>query len=276
MRPGVNYNSISRGVHLLADGGLPASFDGMLWRPASVAAYGAALHAIYSFALGHAQIQNRTGATIVCGIGARVHTSMWRAGQWVHATTTYNDDTVDAQDAGADDFPLETLTNNDGFLVASRYPINCIVKAITEASLGSTPIRVIEYSKAGGTWGTIANAFIPIVSNGHYAEGETVVLWDHPTDLAVLEAGHGTGVPIGMYGYRFRATTAPTTTAGLAGTMSVFEVIRAIEGLGDNNLYEINPASSEHKFAPHGEALFAILSSKSAIQSRVSAEVRAA
>src|SRR5574337_230149 len=108
MRHEYSYNSIDRGVALLMDGGKPYSFDGVLWRPPGIFAYGERQDEIYRFGLGFGSIQNRTGGAIQCGIGGRLHPTYWRAGQWTHGITTFVDDTIDAQDAGANDFPMET------------------------------------------------------------------------------------------------------------------------------------------------------------------------
>jgi hypothetical protein len=256
------------------DGGKPYSYDGVLWRPPGVHALGVnnRLTELYRFGMGFGSIQNRTGGAIVCGIGGRVHTSHWVAGQWVQSTTTFTDDTVDAQDAGTNDFALETTTNNDGWMLASRQPVNAVCLDIGTASVGA-PVRTIEYSLAGGTWQALTNVLIPPVTGANWATGEAVILWENPSDLAVLEAGHGTGVPVGMYGYRFRSTTAPGV-AGVANSLSVAEIILATEGVSDNNVYEVNPGGGEYYLSNAYDAMVALLSSKAAIQSRVNIDVR--
>lgn len=273
MRTHYSYNSIDRGVALLMDGGKPYSFDGVLWRPPGVAAYGSRLNEIYRFGLGFGFIHNRTGGAIQCGLGGRIHPNRWKAGQWVQSTTTFTDDTVDAQDSGATDFPLETLTANDGFLVASLDRFNALCLDIGTASTGTNPTRTLEYSLAGGTWQALSNMLVPPVTGGHWVVGEAVVLWNIPVDWAPLEAGHGTGVPIGMYGVRVRSTTPPGTQAAVANSMSVAEIILAIEGLADNNVYEISP-SGEHYLGGGYDSFVALLSSKAAIQSVVHAGAR--
>ena len=257
------------------DGGKPYSFDGVLWRPSGIAAYGARLDEIYRFGLGFASIQNRTGGVIQCGVGARLHPSEWRAGQWVQGSTTFTDDTVDAQDSGASDFPMETLVANDGFIVGARSPFNALAIDIGTASVGGTPVRTLEYSLAGGTWSVLSNVLVPPVTSGQYATGENLILWGIPSDWAPLEAGHGTGVPLGLYGVRFRSTTAPGTTAAIANSMSVAKIVLAIEGLADNSVYEIN-STGEHYLEGAYDSVVAVLSSKSAIQSMVHADVRVA
>jgi hypothetical protein len=270
MKPTYVYQSISRGVSLLMDGGKPYNFDGVLWRPPTFSG----LSEIFRFGLGFGSIQNRTGVTIAAALGARLDRTSWKAGQWVNATTTYTDDTRDAQDSDLNDFALETTTNNDGWALFGYAPINCVCLDIGTASLTGTPVRTIEYTKAGGTWGSITNLFVPPVSGGHWAVGEAIIMWVNPTDLAVSEAGHGTGVPLGLYGYRFRSTTAPTGTAALANSLSCAQVARPISGLADTIIYEYDLPSGEHYFDAACDAMVAVLSSKAAVQSMIQAEVR--
>lgn len=255
------------------DGGKPYNFDGVLWRPPGVAAYGVRQEEIYRFGLGYYSIHNRTGLPIQCGVGARLHPTAWRAGQWTEAGTVYTEDSVDAKSVAANDFALETLTNNSGFVVAALHHFNALCIDIGTASVGGTPVRTIEYSLAGGTWTALANVLVPPVTGGHYAVGENIILWGIPSNWAVLEAGHGTGVPLGLYGIRFRSSTAPTTTAALANSFSVAKIVSALEGLTDNSLYEMN-SSGESYLEGAYDAVVALLSSKAAIQSVVHAEVR--
>jgi hypothetical protein len=257
------------------DGGKPYSFDGVLWRPPGIAAYGARLEEVYRFGLGFASIQNRTGNVIQCGVGGRVHKSEWVAGQWTHAGTVFTNDTVDAQNATVTDFPMETLTANDGFLVAARNPFNTLCIDVGTASAGTNPVRTMEYSLAGGTWQVLTNLLVAPISSGHYAIGENLIVWGIPNDWAPLEAGHGTGVPLGLYGARFRSTTAPGTTAAVANSLSVAKIIVAIEGLADNVIYEIKPVGEEYLEGGY-DSFVAMLSNKAAIQSMVHADVRVA
>jgi len=74
----------------------------------------------------------------------------WYAGQWDDdgATTSFIDDTTDAQDAGAADFQLGNTTNNDGFYVSCDYSFNRVV--FTNASqAGGAPVA--EYMYYGGS-----------------------------------------------------------------------------------------------------------------------------
>jgi hypothetical protein len=271
MKPGAVYNSVSRGVSLLMDGGRPYSFDGVLWRPPSVGGF----VEVFRFGLGYGQIQNRTGVTLNgVGFGARLHPSGWKAGQWTASSSTFTDDTSDAQSAAAGDFPLETLTGGDGFLVAALWRFGAICLDISTASVGGTPVRVIEYSKGDGTWATLNNALVPPVTGGHWPTGENLILFMPPSNWEPMLPAHGTGVPVGYYGVRVRATTAPSTTAAAAASLSVAQVVLATGSLANNNILEFNPGSGEFYFDGACDALVAILSSKAAQQSMVHAEVR--
>jgi hypothetical protein len=196
---------------------------------------------------------------------------MWKAGQWVNATTTYTDDTTDFQDAGASDAALETLTNNDGFLVSSRVKFNALSINVGTASVG-VPARVLEYSSGTSTWTAITN-FISFAGSGAvYATGENVIVWVPPADWAVMAGGHGTGVNTGQYGIRIRATTA-SGTAGVASTMSVHRIYFLTEGLADNNLIDIPLGGMYFPMELSGEALVSYISVLNN-QNRVTALVR--
>src|SRR5438552_125372 len=55
--------------------------------------------------LGYFSMHNRAGGAIFAGMAVRIPNQFWQAGQWTDATTTYTDDTADAQSAAGNDFP---------------------------------------------------------------------------------------------------------------------------------------------------------------------------
>jgi len=153
------------------------------------------------------------------GMGVKIANRYWKMGQWTNASTTYTDDTADAQNQTTNDVALETTTNNDGFLVACATPFNAISLNVTTASGGGAAVRALDYSIASGWSGT---ASLPVTqAAGPLSTGETVVAWHVWPDWVPMTAVHGTNVPLGYYGVRIRATTAPTTTASLAQAMEV-------------------------------------------------------
>lgn len=203
-------------------------------------------------------IQNRSGGAANVGLGVRLSKSLWKAGQWVHATTTFTDDTTDFQDAGASDAALETTTNNDGFLVSSPHKFNALAINVGTASVG-VPVRVLEYSVGTSTWTAITNYINFAGAGAVYGTGENVIVWIPPANWAVMAAGHGTNVPVGEYGIRVRATTA-SSTAGLATTMSVHRLYFLVEGLADNNIYEVPTTGMYFPMDPCGDALVGYIS----------------
>lgn len=217
---------------------------GLLWRPPSYRSFGGgpvptqATNYFPGCALGKYALHNRSAATIVAGIGVRVPNAYWQAGQWTDATTTYTNDTTDAQDAGTGDFALETTTNNDGFCVFSRYPFNAISINVSTASVDATnPARAVRFSDGAGAWATaLVNLFIQDGLADEYATGENLIVWSPPVTWGRTTGAEGTNVPIGWYGVNVRATTAPDTTAALATALEIFRLYELTENLTDNSI----------------------------------------
>src|SRR3972149_3340769 len=55
-------------------------------------------------------LQNRSASTVSLCVAGFFPDTVWEAGQWVEVGTTYTDDSTDAQDAGTNDFPINTTT----------------------------------------------------------------------------------------------------------------------------------------------------------------------
>lgn len=183
-------------------------------------------------------INREVGATNF-GIAVRISKDTWKAGQWTHGTTTYTEDTIDAQSTATGDFPLETTTNNSGIVVQSYNKFNALSIKVSTASVGS-PARIIEYSVAGGGWTTITRFINAPPTAGNYAVGENIYWWATPTDWAPIEAGHGTNLTVGMRGIRVRSTTAPATTAGVATSLSVHRVFAPSMTLAQYAEYKVD------------------------------------
>jgi len=204
------------------------------------------------------------------GIGVRIPNDLWFAGAWVNATTTYTDDTEDAQDAGANDFPLETLTNNDGYIVLSKVKFSVVSLDVGTASVDATdPARAARYS-SGGTWAALTT----LVLDGEateYSTGEQLLVFAPPADWEVTTGAEGTGIPAGYYALNVRATTAPDGTAGVADSLSVY-MVYFLQTLTAAGSVEYNLAPVE-MWMPHGDALVALFSTANAAN-RVTALVR--
>lgn len=148
---------------------------------------------------------NASGGSIAMSLGERQGNALWKAGQWDDsATPQYIDDTVDAQDAGTDDFALSTLTINDGFVVQSIDPFNLIGLQISTAAVGGTD--EINY------WNGTAYTTLPstIETFTFTATGQTFLVFPIPLDWAV-RGTNTEGLDVDRYPLRVRFTTAPST-----------------------------------------------------------------
>lgn len=227
------------------------------------------------FVLGSASVQNRSSNAAVVGVGGRMPVDLWEAGQWVDATTTYTADTTDAQDAGASDFALETLTNNDGHIYLCQLPFNIISVIVGTASAGATPaVYEVSYSLAGGTWSTLSNLLVaPLFTS----TGEQLLWFTPPANWAVTEAGHGTGITTDRYGLRVRATTAPAgagLVAGLASLIVLGRMYYSTEAVADNATYLRTEDEAEFPIAPQLDGLCMAISDLTAVQSRATVTYR--
>jgi len=262
----------------------PGNNAGLLWSPPQWNAPNAGLPTTAAVAtrhggirLGMASLHNRSGGVATVGIGGRIPGYLWIAGQWVDATTTFTDDTTDAQDAGATDFPLETTTNSDGFIIGCRILFNAISIDVGTASVGS-PVRALRYN-IGDTWQTApANLFLQDNSATNYAittttATESVTVWDPWVDWtqSLTDGGLGVGLPKGYYYVNMRATTAGST-AGVADALSIYRLYFLTEAVADNGVYEASLVG-EHKLPPECDALVAFFSVANA-GNRVLCQVR--
>lgn len=207
------------------------------------------------FILGEFNIHNRSGGPAVVGIGGRLPQNLWTAGQIV-AAGAYTDDIADAQSSAANDFPLTTLTNNDGFGIFSKVIFSIASIIVGTAAAGGAPVWDLAYTLAGGSWQTLTNAYVsPLFTS----TGEQLIWFEPPTDWAVAEAGHGTGVPTGYFGLRCRATTAPNATAGLATNIVLGRMMLTTEGVADNAVLN-NIGGQELPLPPQCDAICAAIS----------------
>jgi hypothetical protein len=161
-------------------------------------------------------MQNISAGTVSMCLAGLFPDSAWTAGQWVAVGTTLTDDTVDAQDVGTNDFPINTTTINDGHIIGCTYPFGLVSYDITTATIGAALEGILEYWN-GAAWTPIAATGmlvdIPRVAGIQWATGELIVMFNPPLDWAV--GGTGTGVSATKYNLRY-ASSAAGTTAGLA------------------------------------------------------------
>lgn len=229
----------------------------LLWTPPSGSTNS---QRIEGAALSYVSLLNRSGGAAYVGIGVRIPNHYWSAGQWVDATTTYTDDTVDAQDTGSADFPLETLTVNDGFTIVSRVKFNAVLLDIGTASVDAVSVaRAARYSNAAGTGYSALTTVLHTAAAVNYSTTvETVIAWDLPTDWGVSVSGLGTGIPVGQYIVNVRATDVPGTTAGVANSLSIYRIY-FLESIANNATKELNFGPAE-AWMPNGDGLVAFFS----------------
>ena len=219
---------------------------------------------VQGLALGYFSMHARTAASAVMGLGVRIPNQYWIAGQWTDATPTFADDTVDAQSTTAADFPLEVLlTNNDGYVVASRVPFNVVSLDIGTADTG-TVVRAARYSNSAGTgWTNIVNPYVltgaatNFVATATTAANEALVVFDVPVDWGKTAVGGLSGIPVGYYALNVRATTAPTTAA-VDDSLMIARAYFLTEGIGDNGTLSQDFGAKDVMMEPVGDALFAL------------------
>ena len=267
------YNPISRNHLVLCDGGDPnGSLHPILVEP---------IHQYTNnmeFMAQSCYLTNNSGSSVVLGVGSRKAKHRWKAGQWTSATTTYNDDTTDAQSGTATDFPMETLTVNDGMCIFCQDKFNLISFLVATASVGASVVRDFAYSKAGA-WSifTIANLVIvpPSTAGQQWTVGENLAMWNVFPDWDLTTGAEGTNVPPGYYGVRFRATTVPTT-AGVSTSMSLHLMTFFQEAVATaTRVALIAPGNESGSSLGPGDAASVVFSVLGSNKNRIEAEVRA-
>ncbi|MDE2441740.1 MAG: hypothetical protein KGP14_12015 [Betaproteobacteria bacterium] len=225
------------------------------------------------FSVQNLAVQNRSGSAAVVGWGGRLpaDATLWKAGQWTNATTTFTDDTADAQSSAATDVPLTTTTNNDGFIVMAQVPFNILSIIVSATVATGAPVYDVAYSIAGGTWTTLTLANL-LVAPAYAAAGESLLWFESPGDWAVSEAGHATGIPTGYYAIRVRATTAPTI-APIATQIIPGIIVDSMKAVADSGVASWNYASGERDLPAVCDAL-AVAISGASDQNHVTAAYR--
>jgi len=186
--------------------------------------------------LSYVEMQNRSGSSAGLALVGFLDDRYWVAGQWTDSSTTYTDDTIDAQDAGTNDFALETTTVNDGMIVGAVYPFGALSVDVTTAGSGTNPTHTFEYWDGAAWTGILAAGLLSDVPRAiDWASGEVLVLFDPPAPW--VKGGTGTGVPQDRYNIRIRRTNAVQATAGLARRIYVGVVLASIDAVAANGSY---------------------------------------
>ncbi len=219
-----------------------------------------------SLELGYISLHNRSATTCNIGMAVRIPNSMWVAGQWISATTTYVDDTTDAQSTATGDFPLEAAatTVGNGFVIACEVPFNAVSIDVSTANAGSGATRLMFYTdRAGTAWTTMAAnalmstfpAVLPVT--GTTAANEAVIAFEPPENwgkTTVSTNAVWTSMPLGMYALSVRTSVAPTAAA-VANSLSIYRMYFCTETLADNGTFEFVPGAMGAWLEPRGDAL---------------------
>lgn len=286
MKPRNEYSSIEVAYPFRLRGTNQQTDTGLLFQPPGyrISTYPTGASSIARFpglALGGFALHNRSGSTATAmAIGVRIPNSLWIAGQWTDATTTFTDDTTDAQSTTATDFPMETTTNNDGHIIACRVPFNAVSYNIATASSGGAAVRQPRFATAAGTTfdTTQANPFIQDGSSGTMNTGENLYVFAAPVTWG-KSVSLATGIRDGLYVMNMRATTAPTVTAAVASTIEIFRLYWMTENVADNSVLGDDLPGSEQTMAwdsvegTYGDGLVALFSTAND-SNRVTALVR--
>ena len=202
--------------------GQPATAVGVVPATAGLAIPDANLY------LNRVEIHSRGVATNDIALVALLKDAVWGAGQWVDATTTYTDDTVGAQSAATNDFPLETATGaNDGHIISALVKFGAVSYDITTAQAAASAVHIVEYWN-GTAYVAIAavGMLVDIPRSVVWPAGEFLMLFDPPSDWA--KGGSGTGVPQDRFNLRVRGTPTTGTQAGLARRIYVGQVFHSV------------------------------------------------
>lgn len=242
------------------DGGVPASYTTVHYRNEAEATDAGQIQ------LSYLQMQNLSGVSNICGAGVRFGTPTWVAGSWTNTTQTYFSSTTQAQSTARSDFPLETTTNLDGFMVGARGKFSCLAILVASASAhgGAAPVRELTYTTAVG-WSTLSGTFVGPPTGENYATGETLVWFTKPADWAIgSDTIHATSMPANYYWIRVRATQAPSTVTGVASSLTVHDLPFTISAIANNIIYEPNFGGMYYPLNEYGECFVSAWATASA------------
>lgn len=150
----------------------------------------------------------------------------WWAGQYTATSTTYTDDSTDAQSDASEDFAFCTTATNDGFWVASDFTFNRLT--ITAAQQTATTTAVYEYWTTAG-WASATMVTTPTWTS---ATGTRTIEWNYPSSWVQCSstvAGATSNVS-GRYTFRVRFSSPPAagksaTKIALSHTQYLTEVL---------------------------------------------------
>jgi len=207
----------------------------------------------------HALVENDSASVVLMALGARLANTKWIAGQWTEATSSFTDDTTDAQDAGASDVALQGAIN-DGHIIACLEKFTAVLYDVGTAAVdagGAGGVTGEWMYWNGSAWTALTTLAVSGTSR-FYVAGRNEVLFAAPTDWATATSTEITGLNAGSwYAIRYRATDAPSDTAALATTIQVWDALRVARGQIAANTTEllVDNSNSGVLVAGDGEGL---------------------
>lgn len=216
-------------------------------------------------------VHNRSAAACNAGIGFRLHNSVWRGGRYDGTTFTDLTSTMQAQSATT----LQVAgADQTGFVILSRVKFDWVSVNITTAETdndsGGENDHGVNYSLAGGAWGTMAtttafvNDFTQI--NTVWTAAVKNLVWPK----ADLWAKTDTHTGLGKDYYAMHFTSAQREANDVAAICTGIEIgtMLATDSLADNGEF----TATSHYFNEDADAVVAFFGTASA-QNRVYAEV---
>jgi hypothetical protein len=264
------YKTVNVGLNVLLRGAnqQTASATGLLHQNAAITRRVNAsdpVRRVRGYQLHYGRIHNRSGGAVSCGIGVRIPNDLWQAGT-VSAAGAYTDATATAQSSAANSTVLETTDNDSGIAFVSDVPFNAIGINVTTASVDATdPTRTLSHSSGAGTWTAFTNEFLWTGRATEYSVGENPIVFAAPSIWGLTTGAELTGIPSGKYGIFLKSTTAPDTTAAIAGGIELYHIYMPQEAVADNGVWEY--AAGIPLNMPYGDAIVAFISSIAALQS---------
>jgi hypothetical protein len=210
-------------------------------------------------AVGAATLQNRSGSTVALGLGGRIPAALWTAGQ-VTAAGVYTDDTVNAQDVAAGDFPLHAgAESGSGALISCPIRFNLLGLIQSTAGDQVSPVAIVEFWN-GADWIDITTSLLindVLIADGI---GEKVLCWPIPPGEEWVVGGSGVGVPADMFNIRVRHENGGAGTADPAASQLFVGFAKMAIGNIPNNQVASLLRSHEFRFPREIDALFSLFS----------------
>jgi hypothetical protein len=214
--------------------------------------------------VGGGQWTNRSGSTCVVALAVPFRPAVWGAAQ-VDSTFAVADDTIDAQDVGADDVLLHDGDDSgSGILLHAKVPFNCIAVLQGVAGDQDTPVMIYEYFDGSARVALTTTLYTSdTLATG---TGEKLILYPMPHNW--VKGGPGDGEPQDEYNLWIRQTNVGAGVANpTASQIFLGEALSIIPGVLNNTQTAILRDLTGLRFPTAGDMLLAVFSTGSALNS---------